>query len=108
MKTIVETLGKKNIIFKSLKHIEPKSLGTKKQIGIYLGTKLDNYYAIVLYVERKSRILSKDVEDYIALHHKVEGYNESKIYKKYIIIHAPLCSKAKAKLLEFGWRVFEI
>jgi hypothetical protein len=108
MKAVVETLGKQNIIFKSLRKVEPIELGTKKRIDCYIGTLLDNYYAMVLCIERKSRVLSKDVEGYIDLHQKAQLYNDSKIYQKYILIKAPLCSKAKAKLIEEGWSLFEM
>lgn len=103
MKKIVETLGQKNIIFKSLHKINPIELGSKKHLDIYIGTQLNNFYALVISIERKSRVLSKDVEGYIVLHKKAQEYNDSKIYKKYILIDAPLCSKAKAKLEEYGW-----
>ncbi|MBN2825089.1 MAG: hypothetical protein JXQ76_07200 [Campylobacterales bacterium] len=108
MKSIVETLGQRNIIFKSLHKVTPQELGSKKQIEIYIGTQLDNYYALVLSIKRKSRVLTKDVQDYIAFHQKAQTYNDSKINKKYIIIDAPLCSKAKAALIEDGWQVCEI
>ncbi|MEA2027708.1 MAG: hypothetical protein U9N49_01860, partial [Campylobacterota bacterium] len=108
MKKIVETLGQKNIIFKSLRQIDPIELGSKKKIAIYLGTLVDNYYGIVLSVERKSRILTKDTLSYNDLHQKAQEYNDSKINKKYILIDAPLCSKAKAKLQEEGWSLFHL
>jgi len=40
------------------------------------------------------------------LHEKLEKYIDSKIMKKYMIIKAPLCSKAKALLEEHGWKVW--
>jgi hypothetical protein len=42
----------------------------------------------------------------MALHEKLEKYIDSKINKKYIIIKAPFCSKAKALLEENGWKVW--
>ena len=44
----------------------------------------------------------------MALHEKLEKYIDSKINKKYIIIEAPLCSKAKGLLEEHGWRVWNV
>jgi len=108
MKNIVETLGQKNIIFKSLTKINPIELGSKKKIDIYMGTLLNNFYGIVLSIERKSRVLIKDTLSYSELHQKAQEHNESKINKKYILINAPLCSKAKAKLQEDGWIVFHL
>lgn len=106
MKTIVEYLQKKQIIFKSLKEVTPKELGSRKIIGIYLGVDLKGYYANVMQVEKKSRVLRKEVTELMLLHDKLEKYIDSSIKKKYIIIKAPLCSKAKALLEEYGWKVW--
>jgi len=106
MKEIVEYLQQKNIIFKSLKEIAPKELGSRKKIALYLGVDLKGYYALVMQVEKKSRILRKEAAELMALHEKLEKYIDSRIMKKYIIVKAPLCSKAKALLEENGWRVY--
>jgi len=106
MKVIVEYLQKKNIIFKSLKELTPKELGSRKKVSLYVGVDLKGYYALVMDLEKKSRVLRKEAEELMLLHEKLEKYIDSKISKKYIIIKAPLCSKAKALLEEYGWKVF--
>jgi len=106
MKNLVEYLNHKNIIFKSLKEITPKELGSRKKVSLYLGVDLKGYYALVMDLEKKSRVLRKEAEDLMVLHEKVEQYIDSKVTKKYIIIKAPLCSKAKALLEEKGWKVW--
>ena len=106
MKEIVEYLQKKNLIFKSLKEIRPKELGSRIKIELYLGVDLKGYYALVMKVEKKSRVLRKEVAELMALHEKIEKYIDSKVTKKYIIIKAPLCSHAKVMLEENGWKVF--
>ena len=106
MKEIVEYLQKKNIIFKSLKEITPKELGSRKKIELYLGIDLKDYYTLVMHVEKKSRVLRKEAGELMNLHEKLEKYIDSKITKKHIIIKAPLCSHAKAMLEEHGWRVW--
>ncbi|HIP18103.1 MAG TPA: hypothetical protein EYG78_02070 [Sulfurovum sp.] len=106
MKETVEYLQKKNLIFKSLKEISPKELGSRKKIALYLGIDLKGYYALVMNVEKKSRILRKEVGELLVLHEKLEKYVDSKITKKYIRIKAPLCSHAKVMLEDNGWNVF--
>ncbi len=106
MKQIVEYLNHKNIIFKSFKEIMPKELGSRKKISLYLGIDLKGYYALVMSLEKKSRVLRKEAEDLMLLHEKVEAYIDSKVTKKYIIVKAPLCSKAKALMEEKGWKVW--
>ncbi len=106
MKQIVEYLQKKDIIFKSLKEISPKELGSRKKIELYLGIDLKGYYTLVMHVEKKSRVLRKEAGELILLHEKLEKYIDSKITKKYILIKAPLCSHAKAMLEECGWKVW--
>jgi hypothetical protein len=106
MKKVVEYLQDKNIIFKSLKEIIPKELGSRKKINIYLGVDLKGYYANIIVVEKKSRVLRKEVGDFLLLHEKLEKYIDSKIKKKYMIIKAPLCSHAKEMLENNGWRIW--
>ena len=106
MKELVEYLQEKHIIFKSLKSITPKELGSRKKIELYLGVNLKDYYAVVMLVEKKSRVLRKEAEELMLLHEKLEKYIDSTIKKKYMIIKAPLCSKAKAMLEEHGWKVW--
>ena len=106
MKNIVEYLQQKGIIFKSLKKVSPEELGSRKKIDIYLGVDLKGFYADVMVVEKKSRVLRKEAQELMALHEKIEQYIGVAIKKKYMIIRAPLCSKAKALLEEHGWKVF--
>ena len=106
MKEIVEYLQQKNIIFKSLKEVTPKELGSRKKIVLYLGVDLKGYYVLVMQVEKKSRVLRKEVGEFMALHEKMEQYIDSKIKKKYIIIKAALCSHAKKMLEENGWKIY--
>jgi len=106
MKNLVEYLQQKQIIFKSLKPIATKELNSRKKVNIYLGVDLKGYYADVIQIEKKSRILRKEVEELILLHEKLEKYIDKVIKKKYIIIKAPLCSKAKTSLKAHGWKVY--
>lgn len=106
MKQTVEYLQQKNIIFKSLEPITPKELGSRKKIAIFVAVDLKGFYADVMVVEKKSRVLRKEVGELMASHEKLEKYIDSTIKKKYIIIKAPLCSKAKALLEENSWKVF--
>lgn len=106
MKEIIHLLQEKNLLFKSLTPIEVKSLGSRKKIDIYLGVDLKKYYACILHIDKKSRILQKEAIELMALHEKLEQFNDSKINKKYIYIQAPLCSKAKALMKEENWTVW--
>jgi hypothetical protein len=106
MKALVEYLNHKKLIFKSLQEILPKELGSRKKVSLHLGVDLKGYYAVVMQLEKKSRILRKETGDLMALHEKLEKYVGSNITKKYILIKAPLCSHAKAMLEENGWKVW--
>jgi len=106
MKNIVDYLQQKQIIFKSLKEVMPKELGSRKKIGLYVGVDLKGYYTDVMMLEKKSRVLRKEANELMALHEKLEKYIDSSIKKKYMVIKAPLCSKAKALLEENGWKVW--
>ncbi|HIP50826.1 MAG TPA: hypothetical protein EYG94_01960 [Campylobacterales bacterium] len=106
MKEIVDFLQEKKLVFKSLSPIEVKNLGSRKKINIYLGVDLKKYYACILHINKKSRILKKEALELMALHEKLEVLKDSKINKKYIYIQAPLCSKAKALMQEEKWTVW--
>ena len=106
MRTIVNLLQEKKLLFKKLTPIDVKTLGSRKKIEIYLGVDLKKYYACILHVSKKSRILKKEALELMEFHNKLEALNESKINKKYIYIQAPLCSKAKALFEEEKWVVW--
>jgi hypothetical protein len=108
MKEIVEFFQKKQMIFKSFKSITPKVLGSRKKIDLFVAVDLKGYYVTIFYIEKKSRVLQKEVEEYMLLHEKLEKHIDSKIKKKYILFKAPLCSKAKAKLEKEAWKVWQI
>ncbi|SFV57679.1 hypothetical protein MNB_SV-12-1415 [hydrothermal vent metagenome] len=106
MKDIVDRLQEKRLVFKSFKHIDIKQqFGSRKKIDLYLGVDLKKYYACIIHISKKSRILQKEAIELMKFHKKLESYNESKIKKKYIYIQAPLCSKAKALFESEGWMV---
>ncbi len=105
MKHIVEHYAGWGVVFRSLKPIPPKELNSRKKIEIYIGVDTKEYYAVVMRVSKKSRVLKKEAAEFIELHARVENYIDSKIKKKYIWIEAPLCSKAKKLLEECGWVV---
>jgi len=105
MKKIVEVCREREMIFRSLKPIDLKSLGSRKRIQLFLGVDIKQYYHTVIYIEKKSRILRKEAEELMGFHARLERLHDTKIVKKCIIIKAPLCSKAKQLLVERGWRV---
>lgn len=107
MKEIVEYLRDKNIICKTLKEVTPKELGSRKKIQLYVGVNLKGYYCSVMAIKKKSRVLRKEVGELMALHEKLEAYQDTKILTRYIRIRAPLCSHAKAMLEENGWKVWD-
>jgi len=106
MREIVDYLNDQNIICKSLKEVMPKTLGSRKRIALYVGINLKGYYCSVIWIEKKSRLLRKEAGELMALHEKLEAYQDTKILTRYIRIRAPLCSHAKAMLEENGWKVW--
>ena len=99
-------MNKKNLICKSLEEVQPKELGSRKKVALYVGVDLKGYYCLMMKLSKKSRVLRKEVTELMALHEKIEKLKDTKITKKYIWIEAPLCSKAKALLEENGWKVY--
>ncbi len=107
MKLLVAYLQKKHLILKQLYEISPKILGSRKKLSLFWGIDLKSYYTIVIVIAKKSRVVRKEAEEIIALHAMLEKYQTIHIPKKYLILDAPLCSKAKAIFEENGWKVWE-
>ncbi len=96
MKKILDLLIKKGIICKELK---PLNLNTRKKIKAFLGVNLKNEYCLILKIEKKSRILKKEMEEILKLLPEINFR-----YKKRILItNAPLCSKTKEIIKK--WRI---
>lgn len=105
MKALTEYFVQKNILFKEIENIEPKSLGSRKKIDIYTGVGIDkNYYAVFI-VDAKSRFLRKNANDLLVLLSQLADFKGHNFKKKFLLISSPLCSKAKTFLQDEGFRV---
>ncbi len=98
-KDLIEFLRKNGIVCKKIQKID---LNTKKKINAYLGVNLKNEYCLIVEFMKKSRFLSRDIETLNEITAKFPMNFRYK--KKILILHSPICSKAKEKLPE--WRVF--
>jgi hypothetical protein len=101
MKEITEKLSKIGLI---CKEFEEKKLNTRKKIKVYFGYSIKNEYCIVFNIERKSRVLQKDVDELENFVLEVTNVG-FKYKKKILVLNAPLCSKAKDKFKNLGWRI---
>lgn len=105
MKELTTYFTNKNILFKNIKKISIKDLGSRKKIEIYSATGIDsNYYAIFI-IDAKSRFIRKNAEELIELYGKLADFEKHNFKKKELLISSPLCSKAKKFLKENGWSV---
>ena len=96
MKEILDLLIKNKIICKKLEEIK---LNTRKKIKAYLGINTKNEYCFILMVEKKSRLLKKDIEELLKFVPEINF----RYKKKILITKAPICSKAMELLKD--WRV---
>jgi len=103
MKELVNVLLKKNYIYKSLKEIDKKTLGTRKKIGIYEGVDTNSYYAAIFVFVQKSRFLRKNADELEMLYEKLKVAQDHNFKKKILIYQMPICSHAKKQLKESGW-----
>lgn len=83
--------------------LDPKSMNIRKKLSLY---KKDQ--ELLLHITQKSRVLQKDVEGFEDILSKVEENQNIKFKDKVIMIEAPLCSKAKAKLETLAWKVLHV
>ena len=86
------------------KEFEEKKLNSRKKLKVYFGYSIKNEYCVVFEIDRKSRFLQKDVDELEKFILEITNVN-FKYKKKILSLNAPLCSKAKDKLNNLGWRV---
>lgn len=103
MKLLVDTLLKKNYIYRSLKEIDKKSLGTRKKIDIYEGVDTNSYYAAIFNLVQKSRFLRKNADELDKLYEKLKVVQDHNFKKKILIYQMPICSRAKDQMKKNGW-----
>ncbi len=105
MKRVLAPLQERGYIFRRFEPFSPALVGSRKRIEIYHG--LDTYrrYVIVFAVKRKSRVLLKDVKEWLELELKVENYLGYSITIKIALVDAPICSRASKFLESEGWKV---
>lgn len=105
MKDLTTYFTNKNTLFKDIKQISPKELGSRKKIDIFVATSIKSEYYAIFVVEAKSRFIRKNANDLIELCEKLAQYMGHNFKKKELLISSPLCSKAKEFLKEEKWSV---
>ncbi len=105
MKKLTEYFNSKNILFKDIKEISLKELGSRKKIKLYIATSIKNEYYSILIIDSKSRFIRKNAEELISLNNKLVDYIGHNFKVKELLISSPLCSKAKKILEDDRWRV---
>jgi len=96
MKEILDILIKNKILCKKLDEIK---LNTRKKIKAYLGINTKNEYCFILIINKKSRLLKKDIEELLKFLPDINF----RYKKKILITTAPICNKAKELIKD--WRI---
>ena len=105
MKKLTTYYTNKNILFRDVKQITPKEIGSRKKIDIYAATSVDsNFYAIFI-VDSKSRFIRKSANDLMELCEKLSIHLDHNFKKKELLVSSPLCSKVKEYLKQNDWSI---
>jgi hypothetical protein len=105
LKKLTTYYTNKNILFRDVKQITPKEIGSRKKIDIYAATSVDsNFYAIFI-VDSKSRFIRKSANDLMELCEKLSIHLDHNFKKKELLVSSPLCSKAKEYLKQNDWSI---
>jgi len=104
MKPLIDTLTAHRILCPKLHPVSVRELGSRKRIDLYLGVDAKGYYCSVMHLNKKSRVLSKEAAELMALHARLETLQDTSIRKRYIWVEAPLCSKAQGLMEAEGWK----
>ncbi len=105
MKELTNYFLKKDILFKEIKEVSPKDLGSRKKINIFIATSIKREFYAIFIVDAKSRFIRKNAEDLLMLYEKLIEHVEHNFKKKELLISSPLCSKAKKFLEDNKWSV---
>jgi len=105
LKKLTTYYTSKNILFKDIKQILPKDLGSRKKIDIYAATTIDSKFYAIFIVDSKSRFIRKNANDLMELCEKLASNLDHNFKKKELLILSPLCSKAKEYLKQNDWSV---
>lgn len=105
MKELTNYYNNNDILFKDIKEIFPKELGSRKKIRIFTSTSIQSEYYAIFILDSKSRFIRKNANDLIQMCEELSTYVEHNFKKKELLISSPLCSKAKKFLEEQKWRV---
>ncbi len=108
MKTVVDFLSSKNIVLKSLEHIDLSLLKSRKKIEIFSGVDEKKFYNVIFLTKQKSRFLIKNANELNELEKKLENFKKHSYKYKYLIIGSPLCSFAKGYLSDNRWKIIEV
>ena len=107
MKKFVDRLVEKKRIYRSLKEFNLKEIGVRKKVDVFIGIDEKDYYAIIFFINQKSRFLQKNVDEIERITDLVKKKEDHNFKNQIIFIDSPLCSKAKAKLKDLKWRVYD-
>ena len=105
MKELTTYYTNKNILFKDIKQISPKDLGSRRKIDIYAATTIDSKFYAIFILDSKSRFIRKNANDLMELCERLSVYLDHNFKKKELLISSPLCSKAKEYLKQNEWSI---
>ena len=107
MKQLVEFFLQKKIIFSQIQTILPKALHSRKKVSLYFATDTKGYYNAIISIKKKSRILHKEALELHELTQKMQSYCDCTIKKKHLLLDGTICSKAREKLIDLGWKIYD-
>jgi len=107
MKKLVEFFLERKILFKKIKTVTPATLNSRKRIDIYFAVDIKGYYNAIISIDKKSRILQKEADEIDMIANKLQEYFQCCIKKRYLLLQAPICSKASNKLIDMGWKIYD-
>lgn len=102
----IDQLRKEGLIFTRTETIDTKAVGIKKRVDILKCVDANGFYHFLLFINAKSRFLQKNSAEVGDLYKKTVQFCGHNFKFKRIFIENGLCSKAKERLKEDGWRVY--
>jgi len=109
LENIVEDFRVRGKIFKKMQEFSPKELGIRNKISIFKTVDLHGYFWSIFVISQKTKILQKDVLKYEQINDKFVSHVQHNFkYKVIYLINTPICSKAKKRFQEMGWKIYAL
>lgn len=103
---IFSLLGERKLLLNGFEQISLANFTRSRTLKAYLGVDMKQFYTLVFLREAKSRLLAKEASVLNEICAQIELAREHAIKKRVLFFDSQICSKARTKLEDGGWKCY--